>query len=305
MKNKFNKMVVLEPIVMTESGMKELENFCDELIIYDTVTNDEEECIKRIGDAECILVSVKSKITRKIIETSPNLKFINMGCSLYDEKYSNVDIKAAKDNNIEVLPLKDYGDEGTIEYIIAELLNLLHGLKGNRWKEKVQELNSIKVGIIGLGTIGGMTAKALKYFGADVYYYSRTRKELFEKGDIKYLDLKELLETVDAIILCVNRDVLIMDKEDFEKFGSNKIFINIALGTCYDIPALDNWLENKSNYYICDNASINEKTKHILDNKNVIYNNLHAGHSSQTDMRATNQTLNNIKKFLNIGGNNE
>jgi lactate dehydrogenase-like 2-hydroxyacid dehydrogenase len=68
-----------------------------------------------------------------------------MGCSLYDEKYANVDFQAARDNDIIVKALKDYGDEGTIEYIVAALINLLHGLKGKQWKDKVQELNSAKV----------------------------------------------------------------------------------------------------------------------------------------------------------------
>ena len=294
----FRKIVILESIVITKEGIEQLKNYCKELIIYNNTPENEAEYIKRIGDSDCILVSYSAKITRKIIESSPNLKYIGMGCSLYDEKYSNVDIQAAKERGITVLPLKDYGDEGTIEYIVAELLNLLHGLKENKWKDKVYELNSLKIGIIGLGTIGGMTAKTLKYFGADIYYYSRTRKPNFEQENIKYCQLKEMLKTVDAVVLCVNRDSLIMTEEEFKDFGDGKIFINISLGECYNIQALDEWIKNKTNFYVCDNASISERTKHIINNKNVIYNNLHAGHSKQTDIRATNQTIANIEKFL-------
>lgn len=295
----FNKIVVLESIVMTKEGMEKLKDYCNELVIYDNTPSDENEYIKRIGNADCILVSYSAKVTRNIIENSSSLKYIGMGCSLYDEKYSNVDLQACRDNNIVVFPLEDYGDEGTIEYVLAELLNLLHGLKGNRWKEKVHELNSLRVGIIGLGTIGGMTARALKYFGAEIYYYSRTRKPEFEKENIKYLPLNELLKTVDVVAVSVNRDSLVMDKQAFKDLGDGKIIINTSLGTCYDIEALDEWIKDKSNYYICDNASMSEKTKHIINNDNVIYNSLHAGHSLQTDIRATKQNIDNIKKFLN------
>jgi len=299
MQNKFNKIAILESIVITTEGMENLKSYCNELIIYNSTPSNENEYIKRIGDADCILISYSAKITRSIIEKSPNLKYIGMGCSLYDEKYSNVDLQACRDNNIVVLPLKDYGDEGTIEYIVAELLNLLHGLKDNKWKEKAFELNSLKVGIIGLGTIGGMTARALKYFGSDIYYYSRTRKPEFEQENIKYFELNELLQKVDVVIISVNRDSLVMNEQSFEELGSGKIIINISLGTTYDIETLDNWIKNKDNYYICDNASMSEKTKHIINNENVIHSNFHAGHSMQTDIRATNQTINNIKKYLN------
>lgn len=299
MQNKFDKIVVLESIVMTKEGMEQLKDYCNELIVYNNTPSDENEYIQRIGNADCVLVSYSAKITKNIIENSSNLKYIGMGCSLYDEKYSNVDLQACRDKNIVVLPLKDYGDEGTIEYVVAELLNLLHGLKGNKWKEKVCELNSLKIGIIGLGTIGGLTARALKYFGADIYYYSRTRKPEFEKENIEYLPLNELLQTVNVIAISVNRDSLVMDKQAFKEYGNGKIIINTSLGTCYDIEALDEWIKDKSNYYICDNASMSEKTKHITNNYNVVYNNFHAGHSMQTDIRATNQTINNIKKFLN------
>jgi len=88
-----------------------------------------------------------------------------------------------------------------------------------------------------------------------------------------------------------------MSREAFKEFGNGKILINTSLGTCYDIEALDEWLANKTNYYICDNASMSDKTKHVTDNDNVIYNDLQAGHSMQTDMRATEQTINNIRSM--------
>ena len=295
----FNKLVVIEPIVITTDGMIELKNYCKELVIYDTVPQSDNECIDRIGNADAVLTSWQAKITRAVICKCPNLKYIGMGCSFNDEKYSNIDIIAAREKGIVVSPLKDYGDEGTVEYIVAELLNVLHGLKNIRWKEKVCELGGLDVGIIGLGKIGGMTAKALKFFGSNVFYYSRTRKQNFENDGTKYLELSDLLKNVDVAILCVNRDTEIMDKRAFETFGNGKILVNISLGTCYNVSALDKWLD-EDNIYICDNASMNDKTKHIKTHKSVVYNDLYAGYSMQTDIRATNQTISNIKNF--IGG---
>jgi len=167
---KFKKIVILEPIVITSDGLKELERQCEELVIFDNMTSDENETIDRIGDADCVLLSWSMKITKPIIEKCTNLKYIGMCCSYYGEQYSNVDIAAAKKQNIKVVPLKDYGDEGTVESIVAQTISLMHGLNGKRWQSKARELNSVNIGIVGLGMIGGMTARAFKHFGANVYY---------------------------------------------------------------------------------------------------------------------------------------
>ena len=51
---------------------------------------------------------------------------------LYDEKSANVDIETARNLGIEVKGVRDYGDEGTVEFIFAELITLFKGLGKNK-----------------------------------------------------------------------------------------------------------------------------------------------------------------------------
>ena len=97
---------------------------------------------------------------------------------LYSESSANVDIAAARERGITVLGIRDYGDEGVVEYVISELVRLLHGFGGKQWKHKAYELGGQKVGIVGLGRTGRMIADALRFLGAEVYYFSRTRKPM-------------------------------------------------------------------------------------------------------------------------------
>src|SRR5690606_40344113 len=67
----------------------------------------------------------------------------------------------------------DLGDEGVVEYVVSELVRCLHGFgtdtNGNPekpWDGVSREITGLKVGIVGLGTSGGMIADALKFFGA-------------------------------------------------------------------------------------------------------------------------------------------
>ena len=51
----FEKIVVLEPILMTEEGKEELKSYAKEIIYYDTKPASEEEVIERIKSADCVL----------------------------------------------------------------------------------------------------------------------------------------------------------------------------------------------------------------------------------------------------------
>ena len=295
----FNKIAVLEPILMTEEGKSELKKFAKEIIFYDSIPDGEEEIINRIDNADCILLSFTTKISKSIIDKCTNIKYIGMSCSYYGDKYSNLDMEATREKGIVVKYLKDYGDEAVPEYIISETIRLLHGIGKYQWRERPYELTDVKVGIIGLGKIGTMVAEAFNYFGADVYYYSKTRKLSSEEKGIKYLPLEKLLEKCEIISTHLNRDIILLNKKEFEIFGNGKIFINTTVGRCYDVNALKKWLDVGNNYHICDKVSNIASTQDIISHPNTIYLNKICGNSKQSDIRATNQTIANIKNYLN------
>lgn len=292
----FKKIVIVEPVFMEKGREEELKEYCNELVVYDTNVADEKETIERIGDADCILVSYSTIISKEIIESCSNLKHISLCCSFYGKQFSKVDIDVAEKKGITYSYLAEYGDNGTVEYVVAETINLVHGFYGKRLKEEAYDLTGIKIGILGLGDLGTKIARVFRVLDSNVYYYSRTRKENIENElNIKYLELDELLKTVDIISINVNRDVCLIGGDNLKKYGNGKAIINTAIGKCYELDSLKEWLQNKDNYYICDDATINDDIKEILDYDNVIYTNVHSGVTKQCLERATEQIINNIK----------
>lgn len=295
----FNKIVIVEPVLLTKEGVEELKKYCKEFIYYDTDTVNDEDTISRIGDADCILVSYKTVINSNIINNCKNLRYIAMCCSFYGKQYSKVDIDTVIEKGISFSHLKGHGDNGVIEFTISQIINLIHGFGNKRWKDEQLDLTDIKVGILGLGDIGSRIAKAFQLLGSDVYYYSRTRKENEEKNGIKYLKLKELLSTVDIISINLNRNVCLIGEENLDIFGDGKIIVNTSIGYCYEIESLKKWLQNKNNYYICDKPTVNDDIKEILGYENVIYTDIITGDTKQCYNRATKQIISNIENYLN------
>ncbi|MFR8755702.1 MAG: NAD(P)-dependent oxidoreductase [Clostridium sp.] len=62
------------------------------------------------------------------------------------------------------------------------------------------EIIGLKAGIIGLGVSGTMIAEALQFMGAEVSYFSRTRKPEKEAAGFAYRPLKELLAESQVVL---------------------------------------------------------------------------------------------------------
>ena len=99
----------------------------------------------------------------------------------------------ANERGITVTGIRDYGDEGVVEYVVSELVRCLHGFGQESWEELPREITGLKVGIVGLGKSGGMIADALKFFGADISYYARSEKEAATAKGYRFLSLGKLL----------------------------------------------------------------------------------------------------------------
>lgn len=294
----FKKIVAVEPLLLTTEGIKELKTLGKETAFFSDVSPNEDETIKRIGNADCVLARFTTKITKKVLEKCPSVKYIGMGCSYYGDKFSNLDMKTARELGVDVTYLKDYGDEGVTEGIVAQLITLLHGFGKVKRTDRSCELGGMKVGIIGLGTTGILTARALKHFGCDVYYYSRTRKPEQEAYGIKYLPLNKLLEQVEVISTHLPRNTAVLGPKELEIFGKNKIFINTSIGSTYDIDAMKKWLDISGNFHICDSPTKTEENEPIRKHPHTIYIDQSFGETQQCVKRSTIQTLANMRKFL-------
>ena len=296
----FKKLVAIEPVSLIPSAEQKLHEYAKEIILFDDVPKDDAQIIHRIGDADAVLLSYTSRIEKAVLDACPDIRYIGMCCSLYSAESANVDIRTANSRNITVYGVRDYGDQGVVEYIASELIRYLHGFGGKQWQELPVELTGLKVDIVGLGTSGQMIAAALQALGADLYYFSRTRKPEQEAKNIKYLPLKELLNTVDVVCTCLNKNVILFQDEQFEWLGNHKIMFNTSIGPSHDISALAKWLEHGDNEFFCDTAAaLGDDTGKLLASPHVNCVNKSSGRTKQAFDLLSEKVLKNIETFLN------
>ncbi|MGI5958050.1 MAG: NAD(P)-dependent oxidoreductase [Massiliimalia sp.] len=295
---KFCKLAVIEPINVTEEAKQELYQYAQEVIFYPDLPQDDQEKIKRIGDADGVLVSFTTTIPKNVLEACPHVKYVGMCCSLYSPESANVDIRAAEALGITVTGVRDYGDDGVAEYAVSELARLLHGFGEHQWRPEQMEFHNLDIGFVGMGASGKLVSAALQYFGANIFYYSRTEKiPLREKG-YTYLPLDELLQKVPVLITCLNKNVVLLGEREFQLFGNGKILMNTSISPSFDLKAVETWVQNKDNYLMCD-SEFALGSGSLLHYPNVFCAHKTSGSTIQSKVRLGKKVIDNIEVFLN------
>ena len=293
----FRKIVAIEPVSLVKEAEEELRTYAEEVAFYGDIPADDDEIVRRIGDADGVLVSYTSRIGREVLERCPQVRYVGMCCSLYSEASANVDIAYAREHGITVLGIRDYGDRGVVEFVLCELVRLLHGYDRPMWRELPLEITGLKTGIIGLGVSGAMIAEALMFMGADARYYSRTRKEDREAADLRYQPLDQLLRECDVVFTCLNKNVILLDGEAFAQLGNGKILFNTSIGPGHDVKALERWLNAGGNTFVCDTiGALGDPA--LAENPAVICPGVSAGRTAQAFELLSKKVLDNVRTFL-------
>lgn len=288
----FNKLVAIEPVSLVLSAKKKLQSFAKEVKMYDNLPAGDDEVAARIGDADAVLVSYTTRINRAALEKCPNVRYIGMCCSLYSPESANVDIRYADERGIIVTGIRDYGDDGVVEYVISELVRCLHGFEQEAWDYIPREITGMKVGIVGLGKSGGMIADALKFFGADVAYFARSEKKSAREKGYRFLSLGELLSQSEAVFCCLNKNTVLLHEAEFELLGNKKILFNTGLSPAWDEAPFLEWLEG-DNLCFCDTVGA-LGGNHLLNHPHVRCMQVSTGLTLQALDRLSEKVLANL-----------
>ena len=295
----FQKLVAIEPVSLIPSAEQELSCYAKEVRLFEDIPADNDEIVRRIGDADAALLSYTSRIDRDVIERCPNLRYIGMCCSLYSEASANVDIAFARSRGIRVLGIRDYGDRGVVEYVLHELTGILHGFGMPMLHDEPVEIYGLKVGIVGLGVSGRMIANALQFLGAEVSYYSRSHKPDAEAAGMAYTLLPQLLAESEVVFTCLNKNVLLLGSEEFAQLGTGKVLFNTSIGPGFDSAALEQWLTLPGNHFFCDTrAAAGPVSEDFFARENVHCANVSAGRTKQAFVLLSQKVLANLRTAL-------
>ena len=280
--------------------------------VYDR-TPDKVETIRRIGDAQIILLN-KVPIDAEIMDACPSIRLI---CCL-STGYNVVDIHAAKERNIPVCNVPAYSTAAVSQFTFALLLELCHRIGHHNhavhngqwaacpdfcfWNTPQVELAGKTMGIIGYGRIGQAVGKIAQAMGMEVLAYSRTVRD---DVDVKYVDLDTLLRQSDVISLhcpLFPETEKLINSETIAKMKDGAILLNTSRGQVIDEVAVSDALRSgKLRGAAMDVVSEEpiSPTNPLLTAPNCIITPHMAWAPVETRQRILDTTVQSIRGFLN------
>lgn len=237
------KIVVLDGYTLNPGDLSwnELEEHGD-LVVYERTSQD--KIVERAKDAE-VVFSNKVPLDANTLDLLPKLKYIGVLAT----GYNIVDVASAKQHDIVVTNVPQYGTSSVVQMTFALLLELCLRVQRHSdavmegewsrsadfcfWNYPLVELAGKTIGIIGFGSIGQKVADVATAFGMDIIGYSRTETDQSHRANFKWSNMEELLKHADVVsIHCPLTQATkgIINKTNLKLMKKSAFIINTSRG---------------------------------------------------------------------------
>jgi D-3-phosphoglycerate dehydrogenase len=206
------------------------------------------ELKKRIGDCEVLWVRLRTLLDREMLDAAPNLKIIATNTT----GLNHLDLELAEKRRITIISLRGETDflrtvrataELTLGLTLACLrriplahVSVLEG-QWNRTPFKGSEIFDKRVGIIGYGRLGSITAQLFSAFGAHVSVSDPRLADQTIVDGFAIQSLPELFQTSEIISLHASYSVeneRMISAREWSQARQGLVFVNTARGELVD-----------------------------------------------------------------------
>jgi D-lactate dehydrogenase len=210
-------------------------------------------------DIVCVFVNDNVDLSTIEILSKNEVKLIALRCA----GFNNIDIEAAKANNIKVVRVPAYSPEAVAEHAVALILTL--NRKTHKAYNRVREGNfSLKnligfnihgktIGVIGTGQIGQTFCRVIKGFGCKIIAFDIFKsQELIDSG-VTYLPLDAVFKQSDILSLhCpLNPDTKhIINDQSIALMKKGVMIINTSRGALINTVDVIKGLSNRKIGYL-------------------------------------------------------
>jgi D-3-phosphoglycerate dehydrogenase len=196
-------------------------------------------------DVVAALTRGTARVGEELFAQLPALRVVGTATVGFD----HVDVEAAEQRGVAVVSVPDYCTQEVADHALALLYALLRGIgvldrdvAAGGWNPKaagpLRTLAELRVGIVGLGRIGGALATRLVVLGAEVWAHDLLR---VQRDGVRPARLDELLAECDAVTLHVplTRETRgLLGPERIESMLPGALLVNTSRGEVADVDAV-------------------------------------------------------------------
>lgn len=273
---------------------------------------DEQALIDAIPSCHALLVRTASQVTRKVIESAPNLKVIARGGVGLD----NIDVQAAREHKVCVVYTPHAATNAVADLTFALILSLIWDLRSKdlavrdgrfieaRNVASPRELRGLTLGIIGVGRIGRAVAhRAVNGFLMEVHYNDIMKPDPPLDLSAQAMEKDEVYQTSDIISLHVpltEQTRGMIGAQTLAQFKPGAVLINTSRGAVVNLAEVHQSLRSGHlggagfDVYDCEPVPKNHP---ILEAPNTIFT-PHIGARTACAQRQMNAVVDDVIRVL-------
>lgn len=247
-----DKPVILVTRKLPEAVEARLSRDYEPRLNPEDVLYSKDEIIERATGAQGILPCHTEHFTADVIERLPEeIKII----ANFSVGFDHVDIGAAKKRGLVVTNTPDVLSNATAELTMMLMIGAARRasegeklVRTRSWKDWSPafmvgvDVTGKRLGILGMGRVGQVTAKRARGFDMEIHYHDvRRLPPEMEEGAIFHETLEDMLPLCDFISIHCNatpETTGLMNAERFNLLPDGAIYVNAARGAIHDDDAL-------------------------------------------------------------------
>jgi D-3-phosphoglycerate dehydrogenase / 2-oxoglutarate reductase len=203
------------------------------------------EVVREPQDDVAAALTVLQPVGEELFSQLPSLRVVGTASVGFDR----IDVDAAERRGIAVVSVPDYCTQEVADHTLALLYALVRGVvvldrdvTAGRWNAKaagsLRKLADLRVGIVGLGRIGGAVATRLLALGVEVLAHDVLP---VARDAVRLVELDELLAECDAVTVHVpltHETRGLLGRRRIESMRPGALLVNTSRGAVLDLGAV-------------------------------------------------------------------
>ena len=262
---------------------------------------------KLLAKAEIIIIRTGTKIDRDFLRKTSSLKFIITGTSGFD----HIDLKATGQKGVRCFHLPDIQTRAVTELTFFMILAVCRKIplaweqiQRGVWERQFllgEEIGGQRLGIVGLGRVGGSVARIAKAFGMEVSAFDPYLEK--SQSGVSMLGFEELMKSSDIVSFHVpktKKTRQMIKRETLQWMSPCAKLINMSRGDVVNQKDLINHLEENPHFKV--GLDVFQAEPLSLDSPLLKFQNVvltpHIGGSTEESLKESSKLA--LKKALDL-----
>lgn len=245
-----------------------------------------EDEFARCAGSDCLLAGWKDHLDAAGLARFPALRYLG----LRGTSTARVDLDHARDRGITVSTIHNYGDTGTVEFVLLQMLRHTRAGNGAEWPG---ELAGRRLGLIGFGAVGQRVGALGASLGMDVLFHKPSGRTV-PSSPARWSPLPELLASADVLSFHSPAYREVLTEADLATARPDALVVITTLGLPMSEPAFRSWQLSRTGTTVLDQCAAHALDAESTRLPGVEVHDLYAARTVESVGRAENQMLDNL-----------